>query len=405
MRRALFLTFAVACGLLAASTARNKSYFIYFGTYTGFRYTIRGVPTGHSVSKGIYVSQFHPDTGEATEPQLAVAIRNPSFIVVHPNHRFLYSVSEDPFSAGPYLAKASYVSAFSIDPATGKLNLLNSVPSGGTTACYISVDKTGKYVLVANFGSGSLTVLRVKADGSLGQQTGFTQHSGKGMDPLYQAGPHPHSFDVSPDNRFAIASDLGTDRVYLYRFHADTGFITTNQPACVSVKPPGAGPRHFVFAPNGRFGYLLSEMSGIVTAFAWEPSRGVLTEIQATNTKREDFNLDKNATILNSFHSAELALHPTGRFLYVSNRGPDTISVFSVDDASGTLRQIEEVSTRGLMPRSFAIDPTGSYLLVTNQVTDDVVIFRIEGETGRISPTRKVLKVGTPVCIKFVPAN
>ena len=378
---------------------------VYFGTYTGFKYTKRGGPVGRSQSSGIYVSRFQSATGEASEPKLAVEIRNPSFLALHPNCRYLYSVSEDPLSVGPYNDKGSFISAYAIDAPTGKLTLLNTVPSGGTSTCYVSLDPSGKYLLAASFGSGTVTVLHVREDGLLGAQAALVQHTGHSVDPHYQAGPHAHSFDVSPDGRFAVAADLGTDKLMIYRFDPATGSVTPNDARFVEVKPPGAGPRHFVFAPNGRFGYLISEMSGILTAYAWDSTRGRLTDMQATDTMPADFNDDKNAQALNSFHSAEVQLHPNGKYLYESNRGPDTISVFALNPVQGTLTPIQQVSTRGLMPRHFAIDPTGSYLFAANQASDDVVIFRIEDSTGRITPTRRVLRIGTPVCVRFVPLN
>ncbi len=378
---------------------------VYFGTYTGFKYTRRGTPVGQSQSKGIYVSRFQAATGEVSDPQLAAEIRNPSFLAAHPNHQYLYSVSEDPLSVGPYNDKGSFISAYAIDRASGKLSLLNTVPSGGTSTCYLSLDPSGKYLLAASFGSGTVTVLHVKEDGSLGAQAALIQHTGHSVDPHYQAGPHAHSFDISPDGRFAVAADLGTDELMIYRFEPATGSVTPNDPPFVEVKPPGAGPRHFVFAPNGRFGYLISEMSGILTAYAWDSTRGRLAEVQATDTMPADFNDDKNAQALNSFHSAEVQLHPSGKYLYLSNRGPDTISVLAVHSVKGTLTPIQQVSTRGLMPRYFAIDPTGSYLFAANQASDDVVIFRVEDGTGRITPTRTVLRIGTPVCVRFVPLN
>ena len=260
-------------------------------------------------------------------------------------------------------------------------------------------------MLAASFGSGTVTVLHVNQDGSLGAQAALVQHTGHSVDPHYQAGPHAHSFDVSPDGHFAVAADLGTDKLMIYRFDTATGSVTPDNARFVEVKPPGAGPRHFVFASNGRFGYLISEMSGILTAYAWDSTRGQLTEMQAISTMPADFNDDKNAQALNSFHSAEVQLHPSGKYLYESNRGPDTISVFAVHPVKGTLTPIQQVATRGLMPRYFAIDPTGSYLFAANQASDDVVIFRIEAGTGQITPTRAVLRIATPVCVRFVPLN
>jgi 6-phosphogluconolactonase len=407
-QRAFRFVFAAGLAALAGFSSppepKGES-LVYFGTYTGFKYTKRGAPVGQSQSKGIYVSRFQAATGEVSDPQLAAEIRNPSFLVVHPNHRYLYSVSEDPLSVGPYNDKGSFISAYAIDRVTGKLSLLNTAPSGGTSTCYVSLDPSGRYLLAASFGSGTVTVLHVREDGSLGPQAALVQHTGHSVDPHYQAGPHAHSFDVSPDGRFAVAADLGTDKLVIYRFDPATGGLTPNAPSFLEVGPPGAGPRHFVFAANNKFGYLISEMSGILTAYAWDSTRGWLTEMQAASTMPADFNDDKNAQVLNSFHSAEVQLHPNGKYIYESNRGPDTISVFALNPIQGTLTPIQQVSTRGLMPRHFAIDPTGSYLLAANQASDDVVIFRIEGGTGRITPTRTVLRVDTPVCVRFVPLN
>lgn len=393
-RRLLLLSSAIA--FAAGMPAPNQEYLVYFGTYTGFHYTRKGVPTGQSSSKGIYASRFRPSTGEATEPQLAAEMINPSFLAIDPTRRFLYALSEDPQSLGPSRDKGSFVSAFAIQPFTGKLTLLNTVPSGGTATCHISVDHTGKNVLLANFGSGSIAVLRVNEDGSLGRQSAFVQHTGTSADPFYQTQPHPHCIVVSPDNRFVLVSDLGIDKELIYRFDAATGSLAPNDPPFVKVEP-GSGPRHFKFDPAGRFGYLINEMGSTLDAFAWNPSRGALAEIQHINLLPPDFSGDH--------HGAEVVLHPRGNFLYTSTRGPETIGVWSRDPATGALARIQEVSARGLWPRSFEIDPTGSYLFVANQATDNVIIFRIQDDTGRILPTRQVLKLDAPVCVLFMGVN
>ena len=401
---AALLAALLVTGSQAAPTG-DGDYFVYFGTYTGFKYMKKGAPTGRSLSKGIYVSRFQPATGEASEARLAAEIINPSFLAIHPNHRFLYSVSEDPLSLGPALDKASYVSAFAIDPAQGNLRPLNTVPTGGTSTCYLSLDQTGKYVLLANYGDGSVAVRRLKADGSLGEQTAFVRFTGHGVDPSYQLGPHAHSIDVSLDNRFAVVSDLGTDKVRLLRFDAGSGQLTPNDPPDLNVRPAAGGPRHFTFAPDGKHGYLLSEMSGIVTVYEWDAARGVLKEVQAVHTMPADFNLYQNANLVNPYRSGEVAVHPNGKYLYETNRGPDTIGVYGVNAVDGKLSRIQDVSSRGLTPRQFAIDPTGKYLLAANQITDSVAIFRIEDGSGRILAMRSALRVETPVCVKFVPAN
>jgi 6-phosphogluconolactonase len=398
----LWLALSAACAW--SSPAPSGEYFVYFGTYTGFTYMREGLPAGGSHSKGIYVSRFHPATGAVSKPELAAEIVNPAFLAVHPSQRFLYVVTEDPLSLGPDFDHASYISAFAIDPATGKLHLLNTLPTGGTSTCYLSIDKTGHYVLMANFGSSSVSVLRIKEDGSLGEQTAFMKHLGRGKDPSFQSQPHPHSIDVSPDNRFAVVSDLGVDKLFVYHFDATTGALSPDEPPFVAAES-GGGPRHFVFDSAGRFGYSLKEMSGFVTVLEWDPGSGTLTPTQDAKTLAPDF--------IGSNDSAEIEIHPNGKFLYESNRrsqgpstwGPDTIGVFAIDPVKGTLSEVEQVQPGGTMPRNFAIDPTGSYLFAANELTGNVVLFHVNGDTGRITPANTVLKLDVPVCIKFVPAQ
>ncbi len=399
----LFACGFVTAAALSAAPVPSGEYFVYFGTYTGFKFISHGLPAGRSESQGIYVARFQPSTGEISEPRLAAKVTNPSFLAIHPNHRFLYAVIEDPLSVGPYKDKASYVSAFAIE-SDGALRLLNTVPAHGTSTCYISLDKSGRYAMVANFGSGSVTLFKLNADGSLGPETGFDQHTGKSVDPVYQAGPHAHSIDVSPDDRYAVSSDLGLDKLLIYKFDPATGSLAPNNAEpWVVVKPPTGGPRHFVFSADGRFGYSLAEMSGVLTVYKWESSQGSLAEIQEITMKTPEFDRNETIVRLNSFHSAEVALHPNGKYLYASNRGPDTIAVFSVDAGNGTLTPVEEVSSRGLMPRQFAIDPTGSYLMVANEASDDIAVLAIDPATGRLAPTRKIAKINSPSCVAFVP--
>ena len=404
----LCLIFICVLALLAGRTAsaQAKDYFVYFGTYTGFRFVrhskTQGV--GESHSKGIYVSRFNATTGTLSEPQLAAKIINPSFLTISPDNRFLYAVTEDPLSVGPPLDHVSYVSAFAIDAATGELRPLNTLPTGGTSTCFISMDKTGKYVLMSNFGSGSVSVIRVKEDGSLGELTSFIQNVGHSVNPAIQTSPHPHSILVSPDNRYVIVSDLGLDKVQIFRFDEKTGELSPPDPPFATVKP-GGGPRHFAFGPSGKFGYQLSEMSGIVDAFAWDPTRGSLTNLQSVETIPHDFAGEN--------HSAEISVSPDGKFLYESNRrntgdtgwGPETIGIFAIDPEKGTLTLVEQAPTGGIMPRNFAIDPTGSYLLAAHQYSNTVVVFKIDRATGRLSKTGNEIKLDVPVCIQFVPVQ
>jgi 6-phosphogluconolactonase len=402
MRR-IFLAFVLGLMLCGGNVALGEAneYFLYSGTYTGFKYISHGNPAGESHSQGIYVSRFRPATGDLSEAKLAANIRNPSFLAISPDHRFLYAASEDPLSLGPARDHESYISAYAIDPKTGELHSLNTVPSGGTSTCYLSVDKTGKYVLTASFGSGSISVLKVREDGGLGEQTAFVQHIGHSGT---QTQAHPSAFDVSPDNRFAIVPDLGLDKALIYRFDANTGAVSPLDPPFAAL-PVGSGPRHFVFASSGKFGYLMNELTGVVSVFAWDPAQGTLTSLQEVSTQFPDF--------VGSNHTAEIQISPDGRFLYQSNRrlrpdnvrGPDTIGVFAIDQEKGTLTLVEQTPTGGIMPRSFAIDPTGHFLLVANELTNNIVVFRIDAATGKLTKTGKEIMVDTPVCLQFAPAG
>jgi 6-phosphogluconolactonase len=407
IRPSLCFVLALAVALLAGQNmlAQNKDFFLYSGTYTGFKFVRHNLPNGagESYSKGIYVSRFNAATGDLGEPQLAAEIANPSFITISPNHQFLYAVSEDPTSVGPPLDHASYVSAFAIDHSTGRLRLLNTKPTGGTSTCFISMDITGKYVMMANFGSGSVTILNVHPDGSLGGMTAFMQHIGHGTDPLIQAFPHPHSIIASPDNRHVIVSDLGQDKIFVYNFDDKTGALSPPTPPFATVAP-GGGPRHFTFGRSGKFGYQLGEMSGALNVFSWDASTGSLTPAQVLSTVTPGLTTDN--------HSAEIEVSPNGRFLYESNRrvtpnntrGPDSIGVYAIDPAKGTLTQVEEHSTI-IMPRSFTVDPTGSYLLSASELNNTVVSYKIDQATGKLSPTGKQITIDTPVCLKFVPVQ
>ena len=395
------VTLALVFTLAPVAGAKDKEFFLYAGTYTGFKYISHGNPVSGSHSEGIYVSRFRPATGELTKAQLAARISNPSFLAISPDHRFLYAASEDPLSVGPARDHESYVSAYAIDRKNGKLRLLNSVPSGGTSTCYLSVDKTGKFVLTASYGSGSISILRVKKDGSLGAQAAFVQHIGHSGN---QTQAHPSANDVSPDNRFVAVPDLGLDKVLIYHFDPNTGALSPLEPA-VAALPPGSGPRHFVFDTAEKYAYLMNELTDVVTVYAWDSTQGTLTSLQNVSTELPDY--------VGTNHTAEIAISPNGKFLYQSNRrlgkddvrGPDTIGVFAIDAAKGTLTPVEHARTGGIMPRSFAIDPTGNYLLAANEVTNNIVVFKIDETTGKLSKTGKEIKVDTPVCLQFVPAR
>ena len=373
--------FATCAGLICAGAAEKDRtlghYLVYIGTYTGPQ------------SQGIYVYKFESGSGRLTPLGLAPESANPSFLVVHPNHRFVYAVNE----IGNYEGqKRGAVSAFALDSKTGKLTLLNQVSSGGVDPCYIALDRTGKYALVANYTSGSVVAFPLLADGRLGNASAFVQHTGHGVNRERQEGPHAHSINLSPDNRFAIAADLGLDELLVYRFDATKGTLLANDPPFVKV-PAGSGPRHFAFHPNGKFAYAIEEMGSSVTAFFYDAAGGILHPLQTLSTLPKDFKGHDD--------SAEVQVHPSGKFLYGSNRGHDSIVVFAIDAAHGTLTPVEHVPTQGKEPRDFSIDPTGAYLIAANQNSNTLVVFRIDASSGRLTATGQVLELHAPVCVKF----
>jgi 6-phosphogluconolactonase len=366
-----------------SAAAPGSEYLFYVGTYT----------EDGSKSKGIYAYRFDANNAEIIPLGLAAETTNPSFVALHPNGRFLYAVNEVPNYKGP---NSGGVSAFSIDRATGKLTFLNEVASRGADPCYITVDKTGKYVLVANYTGGSVAVFPVLDDGKLGEASAFVQHTGKGTNPERQEGPHAHSIDLSPDNRFAMVDDLGLDQLLVYKFDAAKGSLTANQPAFAKLDA-GAGPRHFALHPSGKFAYVIAEMGHTVTAFSNDPATGRLRTLQTISTLPKDFKGRND--------DAEISVHPSGKFLYASNRGEDTIAIYAIDQTKGTLTQTGSVPTGGKEPRNFEIDPTGYFLFAANQLSDNVVVFRIDAKTGNLTATGQVFEVGRPVCIRFLKVN
>jgi 6-phosphogluconolactonase len=375
----LMITLTVSA-VSAAAAEKPGKYLFYVGTYT----------EEGSKSKGIYAFRFDANTAEITPLGLAAETTNPSFVALHPNGRFLYAVNEVGNYKGP---NSGGVSAFAIDRATGKLTLLNEVASRGADPCYITVDKTGKNVLVANYTGGSVAVFPVLADGKLGEASAFVQHTGHGADPKRQEGPHAHSIDLSPDNRFAMVDDLGLDELLVYKFDSAKGSLTPNDPAFAKLDA-GAGPRHFALHPTGKFAYVVAEMKSSVTAFSNDASSGTLHPLQTLSTLPKGFTGEND--------DAEIQMHPSGKFLYASNRGHDSIAVFSIDGDKGTLTLVEDTPTQGKIPRSFEIDPTGKFLFAENQKSDNIVVFRIDPNTGHLTPAGQVLEVVSPVCVKFL---
>jgi 6-phosphogluconolactonase len=366
-----------------SDTTKPQKYWVYVGTYTG----------GTAGSKGIYRFDFDSASGNLTGRTLAAEVKNPSFLAIHPNRRFLYAVGElDRFQG----KSSGAISAFAIDSKTGDLKLLNQQPSGGAGPCHLVVDKKGKHVLAANYSGGSVCVLPIASDGHLSPSTAFQQHHGSSINKSRQEGPHAHSINLDPANRFAFVADLGLDKVMIYKYDSDKGSLVSNDSPAVVI-PTGSGPRHFAFHPDGRHAYVINELTSTVTAMDYDPDHGVLKPIQTISTLPADFHGETTC--------AEVQVHPSGKFLYGSNRGHNSIAIFSIEAKSGRLRpfghQIENIKT----PRNFAIDPKGNFLLVANQDSNSIVVFRIDPSTGGLIPSNTKVEVPMPVCIKFMPVG
>jgi len=354
----------------------------YIGTYTGKK------------SKGIYAFRLD-SSGKMTSPMLVAETPNPTFLAIHPNQRFLYAANEIGNFEGK---KSGAVTAYAIDSSSGKLTVLNQRTSGGDGPCHLIVDGSGKDVLVANYGSGSVEVLPVREDGSLGEPSSFIQHQGSSVNKQRQQGPHAHFITTDPANHFAFACDLGLDRVLIYRFDPVKGTIAPKEPPAADRIKPGSGPRHLAFHPNGKYVYVINEMSCTITALTnVSGGEGGLKDLQTVST------LPPGQEFKPSFSTAEIEVHPSGKFLYGSNRGHDTIVVFGIDQATGKLTLLQHQSTQGKTPRHFALDPYANFLLAENQDSDSIAIFHIDQTTGRLTPTGQLVEgIGAPVCIKFV---
>jgi 6-phosphogluconolactonase len=348
---------------------------IYIGTYTG-----RG-------SEGIYQARFSAATGKLDALSLAAPMENPSFLALHPSRPLLYAIGEVASFQGK---KGGVVSAFAVDPPSGKLTLVNQQSTVGPGPCHVSVDATGRCVLVANYGGGSVASLPIDEDGRLGEAKSFFQHKGASVNRQRQEGPHAHGIYPDPANRFALVPDLGLDKVLLYRLDPANGTLAPHVPAFVA-SAAGAGPRHLAFHPGGDYAFAINELNSTLTSFRYDAKAGRLETLESLST------LPKGVRPTGT--TAEVAVHPSGRFVYGSNRGHDSIVAYALDVDSGKLRQVGHQSTGGKTPRSFAIDPSGRWLLAANQDSDNIVVLRIDPQTGKLSATGHSLKVSMPVCI------
>jgi 6-phosphogluconolactonase len=356
----------------AIPTRRDK-FDVYVGTYTK--------PHG---AKGIYHTTLDLKTGALSPPELAYPATDPTFLEIHPNKKFIYAVTE---------RNPGAVSAFTIDPATRNLTLLNSSPSGGNGPCHICISGDGSTLLVANYAGGSVASIPINPDGSLAQPASIIQHSGSSVNPKRQNEPHAHSVNLSPDNRFAYVADLGLDKIMIYRLDPDSHQLHPNDPPQIAIKP-GAGPRHFSFGPTGQFAYLINELDNTIMAFAYDSRSGGLSEIQTISRLPEGYT--------GASDGAEVRIHPGGKFLYGSNRGHDSIVIYHINPDTGrlTLSGFQNAGIKN--SRNFNIEPTGKFCVVANQDSNTVLTFHINPGSGMLEPTGQAILIGAPVCIRFL---
>ncbi|HEY5968803.1 MAG TPA: lactonase family protein [Chitinophagaceae bacterium] len=372
------LVFLVLCLSVNLSAQKSKEQFLIIGTYTS------------GTNDGIYVYKFNTETGENSFVS-SVKTSNPSYLAISPNQKYVYAVNENADSTR--FTITGHVAAFSFDKTTGKLNFINKQESGGKHPCYVSIDKTGKWVIVGNYSSGSLAVLPVRSNGSLDSAVQVMQHEGSSVNSERQEGPHVHATVLNRNNKTLYVPDLGLDEVKLYNLDNKTGKLKEFVPPFIATEP-GAGPRHIDIHSNGKYAYLMEELTGSVSVYEIEKN-GYLSLIQNISGLPRDFD--------GAIGSADIHVSPDGKFLYCSNRGEsNTIGIFSINKNNGQLEWIDHQSTLGKTPRNFNFDPTGNFLLVANQNSDEIVIFKRDKETGLLTDTKKKIRVSKPVCLKWL---
>ncbi|MDX2443962.1 MAG: lactonase family protein [Bacteroidales bacterium] len=351
---------------------------IYIGTYTS------------GESKGIYQCSFNQNTGKLSGLKLLAQNENPSFLTISPDKKTLYCVNETmEFNGKP----GGALSSFKIDHKNDSLHFINEQLSNGGAPCHIITDKSGKFIFVSNYMGGNVSVYPIQIDGSIGEMSCLIQHKGSGKDSNRQEAPHAHSLILNPDDKFAYVSDLGIDKVMIYEVIPENGILTAANSPWANLEP-GSGPRHFTFHPQGRYAYVINELNSSITAFSFNDLDGSLQEIQTISTLPVDFG--------GSNSCADIHISPSGKYLYGSNRGHNSIVSYSIDKKTGTLTLIDFESTLGETPRNFTLDSTGEYLLVANQDTNTIVTFRIDPQTGKLDFTENILSVPSPVCLKFL---
>jgi len=367
MRSLLIVAVSFLFPAIAAAQSGGDKFRVYIGTYSG------------KDSKGIYQCELSVKDGTLSEPTLAAETKDPSFLAFHPNKKFLYAVNEG--QAG--------VSAFAIDAKSGTLSFLNSQPSGGGAPCHLIVDPSGKNVLAANYSGGSCICLPVDADGKLAKASSFQQHV-----KAPKRAPHGHSIHVDRDNKFAFCADLGLDKVLVYRFDAKAGTLSPHEPPALEL-PAGTGPRHFAWHPDGKTAFVNGESDMTITACDYDADKGILTKKQTLPTLPADAKRKGVST-------AETVVHPSGKFVYVSNRGHNSIAIFAIDPKTRELKIVGHETRNIATPRNFAIEPTGQWLVVANQSGNNLRTYRINQDTGELTPTESSIAVGSPVCVRFM---
>ena len=372
MQRAITRGLTILLAAILAVPAWAGDMFVYFGSH------------GKGANIGFSLAHFDTGTGKLTTPVFLEEAVAPAYFMIRPDGTRLYTCNSSPGSS---------VSAYAIDPSTAKLTLLNQKPSGGGEPCYVCLDATDRYLMVANYEAGSIAVFALKADGSIGERTAFVQHTGSSAHLDRQTQAHAHSIRLDPTNRFVLAADLGVDKVFVYRFDPKTGALQPNDPPFASV-PPGSGPRHMAFSPDGRTVYVANEMGSSIIRFGWDSGHGILTPFETISTLQQGFQ--------GASTCAEILVHLSGKFVYATNRGHNSVAVFSVQAKTGRLIVVQHVPTQGKTPRNCEIDPTGKWLLVSNQDSDTVVTFRIDQSTGRLTQAGEPVAVPAPFCERFL---
>lgn len=379
---ATFGSFQIASNAASEHMNSANSYMlVFFGTYT------------NGSSKGIYSYKFNTKNGKLTPLSSTDSeIKNPSFLAIHPDGKHLYAVSE----VGEVDGKpGGTLWCYSIDSQDGKLTFINKQVTGGSGPCYVSLDRTGKIALVANYDSGSIASFVLNEDGSIAKTASIIQHSGSSIDPDRQSSPHAHSINTSPDNQFALAADLGLDKIQTYKLNSGNGQLEPGVPP-FSRTPEGGGPRHLFFHPSGHFVYVCNEMKSSVSAYKYSPENGSMSLIQTITTIPSQMN--GNST-------AEIQIHPSGKFAYCSNRGHDSIAIFSIDEKSGKLSASGHAKTMGNKPRHFCIDPSGLFIIACNQESNNIVVFKIDKNSGALTQIGDTITLPSPVCVKFLELN